>query len=671
MKKFIIFFVISISLFANEDIEKEFLKTLNEVSEIATAKKLNLEKTPATVTVIRRDFIEKSGAKTLIDIIKFIPGIEISKSSSGKTQIIVRGIKSDYRDKIKLLINGADVTNNLYSNQFYYYNFPASLIKRVEFTKSPDSILYGSNAFLGVINIITFEEGDENLFTLYKSDKNYDQISFFQKFDINEFYLLMDGYYSSSKPFLKSPQTVKIDLWQHNYSVFREETSANTLEKNIGFGVTLKKEAHKLSYRYQSYKKGDFFGISRVTPYKDDKKVDLTHQFLIYNYENFIKHNIKIETNIGLKQYIWDGEFRVYPADLNPTADPNRDLIVGAYIKEREFFANLILKYLTKKHNITFLTQYKYAKPYDFYYLQYLATQSPKKFTQENNFIKEGIYRKIYSIALKDMIILKDFLSLDFGLRADHYSDFGNNLSYKGGFVYNFTQKDTIKLLYSHSFRAPSWIELYSKSAAEFNGNENLNPEKISLVEIQYLKKITPKDIFKFNFYTGKIKDNIDRFYDKTTGKRVYENLGDLDIKGVEASYTKIFNKNRFYLSVSKNDNRSDFNEYLGAREILVKSYLELIFDKLSSFTLLNYGSKIKTPPTIEDVDPFFSLDQIFSLNYKDFYITFGIKNLTNHKNYFWIQPTDIIMGRYMFVPIEAKVPSIGREYFISFKKSW
>ena len=269
------------------------------------------------------------------------------------------------------------------------------------------------------------------------------------------------------------------------------------------------------------------------------------------------------------------------------------------------------------------------------------------------------------------MIILKDFLSLDFGLRADHYSDFGNNLSYKGGFVYNFTQKDTIKLLYSHSFRAPSWIELYSKSAAEFNGNENLNPEKISLVEIQYLKKITPKDIFKFNFYTGKIKDNIDRFYDKTTGKRVYENLGDLDIKGVEASYTKIFNKNRFYLSVSKNDNRSDFNEYLGAREILVKSYLELIFDKLSSFTLLNYGSKIKTPPTIEDVDPFFSLDQIFSLNYKDFYITFGIKNLTNHKNYFWIQPTDIIMGRYMFVPIEAKVPSIGREYFISFKKSW
>jgi len=43
--------------------------------------------------------------------------------------------------KLKLLLNGVDATNNLHSNQFYYYTFPASLIKRVEVTKTPNALL--------------------------------------------------------------------------------------------------------------------------------------------------------------------------------------------------------------------------------------------------------------------------------------------------------------------------------------------------------------------------------------------------------------------------------------------------------------------------------------------------------------------------------------------------
>ena len=55
MKKLVGILVLVVSIFANEN--TDFLKTLNEVSEIATNSKLNINKTPSNVDIIERDFI--------------------------------------------------------------------------------------------------------------------------------------------------------------------------------------------------------------------------------------------------------------------------------------------------------------------------------------------------------------------------------------------------------------------------------------------------------------------------------------------------------------------------------------------------------------------------------------------------------------------------------------
>jgi len=131
-------------LFAKEDankIDELFLQTINETSEIAMYNRLNIDKIPSAVTIVKQDIIKASGAKTLLDILELISGIEISMNDIGKRQIIIRGMRGKHRDKLKLLLNGVDATNNLHSNQFYYYTFPASLIKRVEVTKTPNALL--------------------------------------------------------------------------------------------------------------------------------------------------------------------------------------------------------------------------------------------------------------------------------------------------------------------------------------------------------------------------------------------------------------------------------------------------------------------------------------------------------------------------------------------------
>jgi iron complex outermembrane receptor protein len=669
----------------------DFLKTLNEVSEIATQTKLNIDKTPSNVDVIRRDFILKSGAKTLLDILQYIPGVEISMSSSGKKELVIRGNKTTYRDKIKFMINGIDVTNNLYTNQFYYYNFPASLIKRIEFTKTPDSVLYGGTAFLGVINVITLDEYSDNFFNFYISNKNEYSGSYFNKFDN----FLFDLYYSYSKPDLISPSTYLINLSNPSQTyIYRRQVSANTSEKTLGIGVKYKlNENTSLSYRLQYYQKGDFFGLLRLTPLDDDKKINLTHQY--FNLKNifYLKYNLKNEINTGIKLYQWKGEYRTFPYDFNVMVDddPSNDLIVGANVKEKEYYFRDVVTYENDKHNLTALFEAKYAKPYDYYYLQYVESLGDNQnllnlgpngehLTGENNVLKEGVYRKTLSFAIQDLYIFNDKFAVTIGGRLDNYSDFGNKPSYKIGGVYNYSPYTTFKLLFNNAYRVPNFIELYIQNASDIQGNENLKPETIDMLEAIIIKKFNNNDKLKFTYFYGINTDCISTEYDMITGKKIYKNLGKYYIRGFEISYDTKREQKRFYVSYSYNNNYYTFddivgninlNDWPGNRKHLLKSYYVYNFNnnKSVSFSMF-YGSKIEVPHYTDGVNSYFALNSNYKFKYKNFSINLGIDNITDHKNYYWTDPGNIV-NLYMFEFTEAKIPAVGRKIYFNIEKSW
>ncbi len=689
MKKILLVILSIFFAFASEN--EDFLQALNEVSEIATQTKINIDKAPSNVDVIRRDFIKKSGAKTLLDVLKYIPGVELSMSSSGKKELIIRGNKSTYRDKIKFMINGVEVTNNLYTNQFYYYNFPASLIKRVEFTKTPDSVLYGGNAFLGVINIITVDELEDDFVNFYISNKKEYVGSLFKKFKNDK--LLIDAYYSYSKPDITAPTSYLADIKTYTAIPYRSGVKAHTLEKNIGLGVTYKEENYNIKYRLQFYEKGNFFGISRITPLKHDKTIKLIHQYLNYNYSKYLQYNLKNSFDAGVKYYIWDGEFRTIPYDFNETIDnnPDNDIIAGAKVNEIEYYLKDSLRYESDLHNIVFVFETKYAKPFDYYYLQYVESMNgvqnavnlgpnKKHLTGDKNALKEGIHRFVYSFGAQDLITLNDKFSLIGGARYDDYNDFGSKISYKLGGVYNFSSRTTFKLLFNSAYRVPSWVELYSKSATDFNGNEDLKPETIDMLEAIFIKKITDKDKIKLVYFYGVNRDYIGRKIDLSTGKRIYENLGDYHIRGGEFSYDRYDEKYHFNFSYSLNKNYYDFEmnikgidyyDWPGNREHLIKSFLNYRFnEKCSAFVGSVWGSKIKTP-IIKDINPYFTLNANVNFKYKDYDFRVGVDNITNHKNYYWIDPSDLIAGRYFFEFDGAKVPEIGRKIYLTIEKSW
>ena len=649
---------------SSDVISSDFLKSLNEASELVSREKLNIDKVPSTVTVIRRKTIVASGAATLMDILKLVPGIDIAMSASGKWQVVVRGVRSKYRDKFKLLINGVDVTSNLYSNQFYYYNFPASLIDRVEVTKTPDAILYGSNAFHGVVNVITLDRDDNNQLYLMGSDQKRAIASIFQKVSIADGTLSIDAHYSHLHPDIDAPTTMMIA--GKGARPFRQSVSASTEEKNAGLGVAFQMGSWKARYRLQQYTKENFFGLINIPPLVDDRDVTMRHQTLDLSYDTYLSPQTEWNTDLVLTHYTWDGDYRAMP-DIHAPNDPNRDLVIGAFIREVSVKATSWLKHHGDRHDLMAQLEAGYAKPKKMYYLQHRADEPGDHLTGEDNILKEGIDRKTFAIAIEDLFTINDTHSLVAGLRYDHYNDFGNHLAWKAGSVNQIGLNDTLKLLYNHAFRAPSWAELYSNAAAEFVGNPNLKSENIDLIEGVWLHRFSDKDMLKTNLFYGRIHDVIV----KANGS--YENGDAMTIRGFELSYRRSVSETLAWgADVSYSDNKDPSLKMIhnDVRDWLARAHMQWEpLANLLSYTWVEYASPIEMPSIVEDIDGYWLLNETVTWTKGAFRIQGGVRNLLDSDVRYLTAPAKA--GPVMFVPEKGYIPSIGREWFVSVAVRW
>jgi outer membrane receptor for ferrienterochelin and colicins len=139
--------------------ELRWLQAEKEVS-IATRHETPISKAPSIVTVITAEEIKHLGYRTFVEILRTVPGFEILKDPTfGVVFPTVRGL--DALNKVRLMLNGHLVNNPRTGDAFFLFDdFPLENIKRIEIIRGPGSAVYGENAFLAVINIITFDAKD-------------------------------------------------------------------------------------------------------------------------------------------------------------------------------------------------------------------------------------------------------------------------------------------------------------------------------------------------------------------------------------------------------------------------------------------------------------------------------------------------------------------------------
>lgn len=135
--------------------EKEF--TFGEITVISAAKReQRISEAPAAITVITDEDVRNSGAITIPDVLRMVPGLDVMQISASDLVINARGYNKEMSNKMLVLIDGRYVYWDFYGI-ILWDSFPINLedIKRIEIIRGAGSALYGANAFSGVINMIT------------------------------------------------------------------------------------------------------------------------------------------------------------------------------------------------------------------------------------------------------------------------------------------------------------------------------------------------------------------------------------------------------------------------------------------------------------------------------------------------------------------------------------
>jgi len=165
----ILLFIAQAHAFQLAELETETAEDLLlffEVEElvIATRHKIPVKKAPAIATVITAKEIRNMGARNLLDILRKVPGIGVSiHDMSAYDAVEIRGIKTSTSEKILFMVDGHSVNNIVTGDSLKTFIYlSADAIKRVEVIRGPGSALYGANAFVGVINVVTKKAEDIN-----------------------------------------------------------------------------------------------------------------------------------------------------------------------------------------------------------------------------------------------------------------------------------------------------------------------------------------------------------------------------------------------------------------------------------------------------------------------------------------------------------------------------
>lgn len=117
-----------------------------------------LSEAPGAVTVIDREMIRASGARNFADLLRLVPGFQVTPPNQDSAVVAYHGLSNEeYTPRVQVLIDGRSQYSPLFKSGVNWNLLPVVLenIERVEVIRGSNTVSYGSNAFLGVVNIIT------------------------------------------------------------------------------------------------------------------------------------------------------------------------------------------------------------------------------------------------------------------------------------------------------------------------------------------------------------------------------------------------------------------------------------------------------------------------------------------------------------------------------------
>ena len=549
------------SLNADTDFDLMSTLSLDEMMELSistsTGTKKPISLAPSIATIITDKDIAHSSAKTVNEILEKVPGLHVYTSAAQyqSSNFDIRGIHTKFNPQIMMLLNGTSIQMLKLGKTMSFFDFPLSAVKRIEIVRGPGSVIYGANAFSGVVNIITKDAeyltdnsssgiryGSFNTNEVWLNyGKTEDKFSYSFNFSASS----SDG--DDGRIFRKDLQSLLDPLFSTNASI--APNSLNSEHKRYNLNINAEKGNFKINFwAHANRDVGTGAGIANAldpTGYGESSRV----QTDIY-YKKVFNQEYKLEHKLALSYQKTESYLHVFPPNTTlaigtdgnfggkPVAGivnfPDGYIGTPGEIEKTASFESTLMVDKYKNHSIRLNAGFSYAK--------YNPIES-KNFgpgiidgtegvvngtltvANTNAIYMPNVNRKIFFISAQDEWNFSPKWSLTSGVRYDNFSDVGQTINPRLALVWQTSKVLTTKLLYGSAFRAPSFVELYAQNNPVGNGNKNIKSETIDTFELA------------FDYYpTNKVRSIVDFYYYKA--KELIDSKGNsLDNIGSQSGY--------------------------------------------------------------------------------------------------------------------------------------
>lgn len=146
---------------------------MNEPITSVSKRSERLGDAASAITVLSNDDLHRSGATTVAEALRLVPGLDVAASSSGQWAISARGFNGLNANKLLVLVDGRAVYNDIFAGVAWeMQQLMLEDIDRIEVIRGPGATVWGANAVNGVINIVTRSAADSQGSLVYGGGGN-------------------------------------------------------------------------------------------------------------------------------------------------------------------------------------------------------------------------------------------------------------------------------------------------------------------------------------------------------------------------------------------------------------------------------------------------------------------------------------------------------------------
>jgi iron complex outermembrane receptor protein len=553
--------------------EQDFLA---DVPVVLTASRLrqNVADAPAAVTVIDRQMIRDSGAWSIPDLFRLVPGMYVGESADRgalvpNTIVSYHGLSDSFSRRMQVLVDGRSIYTPLFGGAVWS-TLPLALedIERIEVIRGPNSATYGANSFLGIINIISRQAADVpgSMLSLTQSNRGSDS-TFRYGGQIGSLDYRVTGS-------LRSDQGIELQAPTapgHSFSVLRHDDKRLT---NLNFRGDLQLGNRDSLEIQAGLSSGDHQSGRRESPGAYEASPPHTRELNSYYGLLRWQHTLSADEQLSLKAYASRDEQNV---DLSALLkDPQVTISGFPFYLEVPSPLNSTQRLVAERYDVEL--QHAFAPTYStrlvwgggarldrFSSAYYLNSTEPVEFRQQNLFAN-----------LEWRPAAKWVLNMGGMLERNSFS--GTYLSPRLAANYHWLPGHTLRLIASRATHTPTIFE--AKSDIRLNTNwrsdscstlkllglvtsctfptvrsayhqDNLRSETIDSRELGYLWEL-PGGHLDFKYSYDRLGDLLETYRPAGKDWQEYRNEGNAQVRAAEMQWQqKLTSNTRIHLALA------------------------------------------------------------------------------------------------------------------------